>query len=379
MNNNNYIAEHEYYTVLPDVIEKALNDTYELISGGMTWREEEALLRDSFQHKLITANLKGFTGVDIKLTDVLVHYDDLIWLGDYDALDGLDWLNCVKCKKNYHGDVPADVWVLEKQHANYLIRDSFNLFQFMCAKHALEFGGVYGEDRKSLKLMTESTEGTVLFSDRDDYSDLLEDPAQWNLWDEGKTRIQKALPTYIPKDCKHHRQPFVFHEYTGDGSENKRTIYATASSSRTAPMQGQEEPLMQVWLATTHLNHASSDIWTQGITIPDRFAGTDTPMPQPKPAIFINWPDMGVMLVNEIRPVVKYVRMMLNNATKSPIEIGCVGAHGRTGTFMALVLVESGYTADEAIKIVRKDYCKHAIETVKQEEMIKEYERNLIT
>ena len=85
------------------------------------------------------------------------------------------------------------------------------------------------------------------------------------------------------------------------------------------------------------------------------------------------------MLVNEIRPVVKYVRMMLNNATKSPIEIGCVGAHGRTGTFMALVLVESGYTADEAIKIVRKDYCKHAIETVKQEEMIKEYERNLIT
>ena len=97
MNNNNYIAEHEYYTVLPDVIEKALNDTYELISGGMTWKEEEALLRDSFQHKLITANLKGFTGVDIKLTDVLVHYDDLIWLGDYDALDGLDWLNCVKC------------------------------------------------------------------------------------------------------------------------------------------------------------------------------------------------------------------------------------------------------------------------------------------
>ena len=57
--------------------------------------------------------------------------------------------------------------------------------------------------------------------------------------------------------------------------------------------------------------------------------------------------------------------------------MGCFGAHGRTGTLLASILVYEGYTATDAINKVRKDYCDRAIENKKQEDLIQLYETAL--
>ena len=161
---DNMIAEHEYYNVLPDLIEQAVNETYELVSGGMSWEQEEALLSDTFQHKLINANLKELTGVDIDLVDVLAHYDDLIWLDEYDILDGIDWLHCTEEREGavrMACPYPAIVWVRRKNifgtkvlNRKGPIGAQFG-FRFMCAECALENAEVHGSIRKSLEELME--------------------------------------------------------------------------------------------------------------------------------------------------------------------------------------------------------------------------------
>jgi len=48
----------------------------------------------------------------------------------------------------------------------------------------------------------------------------------------------------------------------------------------------------------------------------------------------------------------------------------CQGGHGRTGTALASILAADRYTASEAIAMVRKHYCKEAVETESQENYI---------
>ena len=53
------------------------------------------------------------------------------------------------------------------------------------------------------------------------------------------------------------------------------------------------------------------------------------------------------------------------------VEIGCIGAHGRTGTLLAAMLVrEEGLSAKQAIAETRLRYCSHAIESQQQEHLI---------
>ena len=57
------------------------------------------------------------------------------------------------------------------------------------------------------------------------------------------------------------------------------------------------------------------------------------------------------------------------------IQFGCFGAHGRTGTFLAMLLVETGLEPDgeSAIKWVRDNYCFDAIEGKAQMDFLKDY------
>lgn len=52
------------------------------------------------------------------------------------------------------------------------------------------------------------------------------------------------------------------------------------------------------------------------------------------------------------------------------IYVGCIGGHGRTGSFLAIVSALKGLT-DDPIKFVRQRLCKYCIETTSQEEYIK--------
>lgn len=85
---------------------------------------------------------------------------------------------------------------------------------------------------------------------------------------------------------------------------------------------------------------------------------------------FIYWKDMG----KPNPSVVKYAQWVAKEwkAGKS-IQFGCYGGHGRTGTFAALVLVEAGYTGQQAFDWIRKNYCDDAIETKGQEDFVKKY------
>lgn len=56
------------------------------------------------------------------------------------------------------------------------------------------------------------------------------------------------------------------------------------------------------------------------------------------------------------------------------VETGCIGAHGRTGTLIAALIIRNrDLKAQDAIDWVRKHYCHKAIETHTQERFLKQY------
>lgn len=94
-------------------------------------------------------------------------------------------------------------------------------------------------------------------------------------------------------------------------------------------------------------------------------------------AIHLGWRDYGLPVAS-LDVVLRAARMAMMQATPDPsqltpiVEVGCIGGHGRTGTFLAilhcLAQFESGNAdAHAAIDYVRDAYCYHTIETDHQE------------
>ena len=90
-------------------------------------------------------------------------------------------------------------------------------------------------------------------------------------------------------------------------------------------------------------------------------------------AVHIKWPDRDIIPVNYLHSAVVFCHGTVADNSKV-LEIGCHGAHGRTGTLLAAIIVYQGATAEEAIDQVRSEHCSHAIETKSQEMLIKEYQ-----
>lgn len=53
------------------------------------------------------------------------------------------------------------------------------------------------------------------------------------------------------------------------------------------------------------------------------------------------------------------------------VEVGCIGAHGRTGTVLSCMAILSGVPVNEAVAYVRKEYCNNAVEGASQEWFIR--------
>jgi len=82
---------------------------------------------------------------------------------------------------------------------------------------------------------------------------------------------------------------------------------------------------------------------------------------------------MGVPPKKQITEIMAFMDKCLKE--NLPICVSCRYGHGRTGTVLALYLVHSGYTAEEAIALVRKQR-KGSLQTKSQEEAVKRYEHN---
>lgn len=155
---------------------------------------------------------------------------------------------------------------------------------------------------------------------------------------------------YVAKSsCKHNLTPYQIREGV--------TVYLSGSSHLKDDPQG-PLPDYAVYLASS---------WTTALVLSNDGQATKSPG---APAVtYVGWPDFGTVELSLILPVLKRTMVALQAGKK--VEVGCMGGHGRTGTFVALLRVLHGDRWDTAIDLVRDEYCDQAIETRPQEVMVK--------
>lgn len=90
--------------------------------------------------------------------------------------------------------------------------------------------------------------------------------------------------------------------------------------------------------------------WRHG-PVPDRHP--------PHQQFMLGWPTLKGELMNEL-------------SSGKNIFIHCMGGLGRTGVVAAMLLIEAGYSANQAIKAVRSSR-PHTIETSAQEDFVRNY------
>lgn len=84
--------------------------------------------------------------------------------------------------------------------------------------------------------------------------------------------------------------------------------------------------------------------------------------------IMVPWQDMGLPKIERehVDAAVTLACTMIDRG--DTIEVGCIGGHGRTGTFLAIIALRNGVEKPvDAIEYVRKNYCQKAIESATQE------------
>lgn len=71
----------------------------------------------------------------------------------------------------------------------------------------------------------------------------------------------------------------------------------------------------------------------------------------------------------EFKKLVAWTKKQLEAGLK--VHCGCIGGHGRTGTFLAALVSEFG--EKDAIEYVRNNYCHKAVESAKQIDFLKKH------
>lgn len=99
--------------------------------------------------------------------------------------------------------------------------------------------------------------------------------------------------------------------------------------------------------------------------IPDYGLYLDRQWSPPWPHSHLEWPDFGVP--ESTGALVTALRSVLGKAQAGQrVEVGCHGAHGRTGTALACLAVLTGVPARDAVDWIRNTYCAQAVETAEQ-------------
>jgi hypothetical protein len=109
--------------------------------------------------------------------------------------------------------------------------------------------------------------------------------------------------------------------------------------------------------------------WLRGSILSNSMLGMRWPKQESEPhVVYLSWPDFGVVPVQQLQEVIQWAWEQVREG--AILEIGCLGGHGRTGTFVAGMMVENGLPPKEAISRIRSGYCSKAIETWAQEKLL---------
>jgi protein-tyrosine phosphatase len=100
-------------------------------------------------------------------------------------------------------------------------------------------------------------------------------------------------------------------------------------------------------------------------TLPDFGLYLDHRWSPPWPHDHVEWSDFGVP-VNSAELRTKLVQLLERSERGELVELGCLAAHGRTGTALACLAVLAGVPASDAVAWVRNSYCDEAVETPEQ-------------
>lgn len=108
---------------------------------------------------------------------------------------------------------------------------------------------------------------------------------------------------------------------------------------------------------------------SQAETVPDFALYLDGAWRPDSMAIMLPWQDYGLPLVSDAFAEYAIKEAFSWAKAGAFVELGCIGAHGRTGAVLACmaVLADPELQPDEAVQFVRTAYCQHAIETREQE------------
>lgn len=86
-------------------------------------------------------------------------------------------------------------------------------------------------------------------------------------------------------------------------------------------------------------------------------------------AFTIDWPDYGLP-TSSMTDVLRVARFVHSAAQDGQVcEVACLGSHGRTGTFLAILALLDMENPDgvEAVAHIRRNHCHKAVETAEQE------------
>jgi protein-tyrosine phosphatase len=90
------------------------------------------------------------------------------------------------------------------------------------------------------------------------------------------------------------------------------------------------------------------------------------------PCLFVDWKDFSTIPFLVLDELVEICLCKMRQG--KVIEIACNAGHGRTGALLACLIIRKEHLSGErAISEVRRRYCRHAIESKAQEEMVKNY------
>ena len=169
-----------------------------------------------------------------------------------------------------------------------------------------------------------------------------------HLWGQQSSGVHNSYP-FTKQECHHWQQAVTV---------GSHTVWCSASSDKETE---REIPDLTVGLAKMSWETIVDPVFTT--------SGPVSFYQEGPPAIFVDWPDYGAVSLKDFQRIINYIVRYLK-ADKT-VEFGCMGGHGRTGTLLAgLFATVEKLPALESIKKVHDTYCKHAIESASQEDLI---------